>query len=323
MLNEQQVLFDIAFSNLKNKDLNGFFSKIIDLHNIMTCNCFLNSQKEDVLLQMLNLINEYPDSKQDITLNLSKGFIYLRNKNIEKAYSYLLDVISLEKTNDLALSLLSSIDINPNCLSHSKLAVKLNPTARNYFLLASNYDYKSKRQNDIESNFKNGIVNYKKALKLNSNFACAHYGLGFLYKDRKNYDLAIEEFKSCIQLNPNHWAYGTLCDCLRDIKKYGEALALANKGFQINPEDKKYLLKFGFYYREFCYYLTSLNFYKKYLELFPDIVFTQKKIQSGEEIISNILNIILEKNNIPRKSPYKYIESKETNPISLKKKKRR
>ena len=40
MLNEQQELFDNAFSDLKNRDINGFVTKIRDLHNILTCNFY-------------------------------------------------------------------------------------------------------------------------------------------------------------------------------------------------------------------------------------------------------------------------------------------
>ena len=132
-----------AIKFLEEKNISEFSKFLLNLYGNINCNCFFRKIDKSTFLQLEILIEKIEDDISNFDLNLVKGFIYLRNKKLLKAYKYLINAINLNKKIDLPFSLRAEIG-NPDNFNNqddAKKAVSINPIARNFFVLANSYDH--------------------------------------------------------------------------------------------------------------------------------------------------------------------------------------
>lgn len=275
--------FSEADEAIKARDLSSFATAIYQLFNNLTCHCFLNNQKKYVFQNQLEIIEEFEDDESDYDLNIAKGYLYLSNRNRKKAFHYLTIAISLDRTNDLSHALRASInsEINPNYLDDAKNAVLLNPNARNYFVLAFSFDYKKDKISLFDS-----IIYFDKAIELNNNFACAYNGKAIRYKELNNLPRAIEAYKECVRIEPDHWAYYHLSRCLSKTGQHREAIKYAKLGLDKHPNTNQYHFNLGYEYSKIDKFEEALVHFKTFLTTDPKCDITKKNI---EICIKNIL----------------------------------
>ncbi len=253
---------------LKKGEIAKFGQAVAEFHKTLTCNCFFSKLNKNYFEEQLKLIKRYKDDENDFWFNLSKGFILLKCNKQKEAYIYLSKAISIDVTNDLPHSLRSSIDSPINMMSKedANIAVVLNPTARNYFLLTTHYEKTNK-----EEDSKQAIIYYEKAIKLNRKFACAHFNMASQLRKIENYDRAILEYKHCIQIDPNHWgAYHNLWRVLDTKKEYKEAYRIANLGHKLHQDDIDYDYDLGIASLRLNMYEEAIKFLEKYLLIKKD-----------------------------------------------------
>ena len=89
---------------------------------------------------------------------------------------------------------------------------------------------------DENSNYKNAVKYYTKAIKINSNYAYAYNNRGLAYKNLKEYDKAIENYDKALNINPKYAkAYNNRGNAYYYRKKYDKAIIDYDKAIQLNP----------------------------------------------------------------------------------------
>jgi tetratricopeptide (TPR) repeat protein len=258
---EYQKLFDKATIKLESGNIEEYAKTIIKLHEIMTCNCFLINIDENIFKRHLALIENLPESQDDFYYNLAIGFLYSWTNNESLAYKYLTKAVEINSLLDLTFSLRASInaELNPFNFEDAQQAVLLNPSARNYFILA----VKNKKVKD-------SIFFYTQSIKINKDFACAYNNRANDYVEIGKYEEAIADFKECIKLEPKHWAYYGLAKYLNKVGSYNEALDYGQKGLKKHPNNIDYYGILGYANFSMGNFKKAKCNYQKILEKYPN-----------------------------------------------------
>lgn len=155
------------------------------------------------------------------------------------------------------------------------------------------------------------IKKYEEALKIDSEFANAYYGLGVIYDDEGEYDKALELYKKAIELNPSYdKAYFFLANILDEKGCKEEAINNYKKVIEINPNDLWAYANIGCILEELCKYNEALEYLEKALE----IDCNQYKVLFNMGVVLNKLGRIEESKVYYKKSiknneyyPYSYL----------------
>jgi len=124
-----------------------------------------------------------------------------------------------------------------------------------------------------QGNTRNAIESVQKALKLDPDYAEAHYYMGFIHYQQSEYKPAEKEFRKAIHLNSYYTdAHNHLGLVYRETKQYDKALtefqtALNDKSFK-SPE--KIYLNIGHLYLARNMYPEAIASFQKSLSLNPD-----------------------------------------------------
>lgn len=154
------------------------------------------------------------------------------------------------------------------------------------------------------NNWKNSETLFTHALKINPDSGLAHLNLGLYYREKKDYNKAIQVYTDGIQKEPGYYklysnrgkvyidqqqidkAIADYNQCLKLVPNYGVALAnraaaygmkkeykksLAdlNKALEINSKNKNALLNRGFLYIQLNEYQKVIDDYQQYLQIDP------------------------------------------------------
>ncbi|CAD6495026.1 MAG: TPR repeat protein [Candidatus Argoarchaeum ethanivorans] len=89
---------------------------------------------------------------------------------------------------------------------------------------------------------------WREAIRINSDYAWAHYNLGLLFKDLKQFDEAKNEWREAIRINPDDaWAHNNLGILLSETERPEEAkkeLKTARELFEKQGQEE-YVKKVG------------------------------------------------------------------------------
>jgi len=94
-----------------------------------------------------------------------------------------------------------------------------------------------------ESNYKDAVLNYTKALKLDPDYVNAYYNRGYAYIELRKYKLALSDLDKAIDINPKYApAYHVRGILYFRRKKYDLAVADYSKAIELDPDNIKYLI---------------------------------------------------------------------------------
>ncbi len=107
-------------------------------------------------------------------------------------------------------------------------------------------------------NFEDAILNFKKIIKINSNFADAYYNLGNIYKRIERAEESIKYYNKCIQKNSRKFeAYNNLGNIYKENGKTQIAIDYYLECLEINPDYLVALQNFGICLQNFKFHNRS------------------------------------------------------------------
>lgn len=136
---------------------------------------------------------------------------------------------------------------------------------------------------------------------MNNNFACAYNGKAIRYKELNNLPKAIEAYKECVRIEPDHWAYYHLSRCLSKTDQNREAIKYAKLGLDKHPNTIHYHFDLGYYYIQINKAEEALAHLETYLTAYPECDTTKNIIDTyREKVLSEKLKearILFENDN--------------------------
>lgn len=91
-----------------------------------------------------------------------------------------------------------------------------------------------------KGNLEQALLDYNKAIEIDSNYAQAYNNRGLLYYAREDFTQAIADYSKAIEIKPNYAkAYYNRATAYAAIKEYTRAIADCNKAIEINPYEAK------------------------------------------------------------------------------------
>ena len=146
-----------------------------------------------------------------------------------------------------------------------------------------------------KKNFKEGIINYEKSLKINPNYAEGHNNLGIaLYKLGK-YIESINSYKHAIKIKPDFAkAYNNLGLSYKEIGKFVESINSYQEAIKINSKYAEAYNNLGVTFKELGELNKSINSYQEAIKINPNYSEAYNNIgnvyNSNQEIDNAILN---------------------------------
>lgn len=100
--------------------------------------------------------------------------------------------------------------------------------------------FNSAERKYANGDWKNAVVEYTKAIEIDSNYINAYLRRGFCLSLTKDYEGAIKDYSKVLQLDPNHqWAYLSRGSAKNKLKDFKSALADFNKALALKPTDQE------------------------------------------------------------------------------------
>lgn len=139
--------------------------------------------------------------------------------------------------------------------------------SRKYPKAIEPYDYRGNeyfRQRDYEK----GIVEYKRLVKINPNYALAYNQLGYAYAFLGDFDEAISNLKKYVFLAPDQSnPHDSLGEIYLIMGKYDEAITEFNKARELKPDFTFAIDHLGAAYRQKGMYRKAISYFEKSLAL--------------------------------------------------------
>ena len=125
-----------------------------------------------------------------------------------------------------------------------------------------------------KENLRKSEDNAKKALLINDKLPEGHVAMGdYYYHGILNYELALNEYRKALELNPNHIdAINGIAFVLRRQGKMDETIEYLKKTFELNPRDYQTLFSLGETYSLLRQYKTGIQFLDKANLLAPEAI---------------------------------------------------
>jgi tetratricopeptide (TPR) repeat protein len=138
----------------------------------------------------------------------------------------------------------------------------------------------------LTGKFDLAVEEFRKVISLNPAFPNAHRMLGVIFEREKNYIEAIEHFKSEVEINPNssdnHY---NLAVALAKNGQVNNAIKEYRKALQLEPENIGALYNLGHVFHEQNKYNEAVKYYTRALELDPGL----------DKAHFNLANILLDR----------------------------
>jgi len=120
---------------------------------------------------------------------------------------------------------------------------------------------------------------YKRAIKINPNNDFAYLRLGIIYKNKKEYDKAIECYKKAIEVDDKEpFYYNSLGIIYHNQKKYDKAIEYYKKAIEVNDKYVYPYNSLGNIYKNQKEYNKAIEYYKKAIEVNDKFVYAYKNL---------------------------------------------
>ena len=212
--------------------------------------------------------------------------------NFADAYSNLGNILSdLGKSEKAELSYRKAIEINPDYAeAHFNLGV-----------LLKNLDKSQEAE-----------ISYRKAIEINPDYAEAHSNLGVLLNNLGNFKEAELSYRKAIKIKPNFAeAHSNLGKTLIELGQLQEAEFSTRKAIELNPDFAKAYLNLGTTLKDLGKLQDAFDSYLKVIKINPSLPNIYPSItrflkdcdpsQLNNSNLKKILNLLLERNDVPHK----------------------
>jgi tetratricopeptide (TPR) repeat protein len=140
--------------------------------------------------------------------------------------------------------------------------------------------------------FEDAINSYKKAIKINPDYAEAYYNMGIAQKDKGDLEEAIESYKQALKIKPNYVeAYYNMGNILKDKGDLEEAIESYKQALKIKPDHAGVYNNIGIALEYNGDLQGAVDSYKKAIEINSD--FAEAKVN----LISLLSGYIPQKDN--------------------------
>ena len=124
-----------------------------------------------------------------------------------------------------------------------------------------------------ESNYREAIKDYTKAIELDPALTQAYNNRGIAKAELKDYQGEIEDCDKAIEIDPkNAYAYNNRGAAKSELGYYQEAIEDFNQAVRIEPNDTKFYYNRGIAKKKLGYYQEAIKDYDKAIELNPNDV---------------------------------------------------
>ena len=219
----------------------------------------LQSEIASTVAEAMNLkllVSEQNNLQNTITKNPEAYDLYLKGV-------YFSEDISNEKNQRIAEEMLeNAIELDDQ---FAEAYAKLSTVQSNLYW---SYFDRSKE------NLRKSEDNARKALLINDKLPEGHVAMGdYYYHGILNYELALNEYRKALELNPNHIdAINGIAFVLRRQGKMDETIEYLKKTFELNPRDYQTLFSLGETYSLVRQYKTGIQFLDKANLLAPETI---------------------------------------------------
>ena len=314
-------LFLAGFKNIQAQETSKFDSKkILEEIADATCKCIdsiptLDRIKDSITADIHSCINEkvgaYQMSEKLSNIDLSKateGSDGKKEINVNMDFNpdskefketyYKIERYLMGNCSSLKTKLATNDKVGKNSVSQNKEAL-------------DNYELGVKESE--KENFKGAIEYYKKAVKIDPNFAFAYDNMGICYRRLEEYDLAIEAYEKSLKIDPNGlMPLQNIAVALFYKKEYKKAVKTYEKLAKIQSDNPEVFYGIGQMYafhlndsekgldnmcKAYTLYIKQKSPYRTDAEKLIQMIYTQMKKEGKEEAF----NKILEANNISSK----------------------
>lgn len=170
---------------------------------------------------------ESPDGNKNINITMN----YDQNSKEYKEVYFKIERYLMSKCPALKVKIAANDKQNDNSVSKNKEALE-------------NYDLAIEESK--KENFKGAIEYYKKAVKIDPNFAFAYDNMGICYRRLEQYDLAIEAYQKSLKIDPNGlMPLQNIAVVYSYKKEYKKAVETYEKLAQIEPNNPEVFYGIG------------------------------------------------------------------------------
>lgn len=166
-------------------------------------------------------------------------------------------------------------------------------------------NYKSGLSESRKENYKEAIEYYKKAVKIDPNFAFAYDNMGICYRRLEKYDLAIDSYEKSLKINPNGlMPLQNIAVAYSYKKEYEKAVKTYEKLAKIEPNNPEVFYGIGQMYafhlndsekgldnmcKAYKIYTEQKSAYRSDAEKIIQTIYDQMKKAGKEEAFNKIL----------------------------------
>ncbi|MBZ4033711.1 tetratricopeptide repeat protein [Flavobacterium sp. 17A] len=257
-----------------------------DIHSCISVKVGAYQMSEKFANLDLSKATQNAEGKKEINIDMN----FNPDSNEFKESYYKIERYLMANCSSLKTKIATNDKLSKNSISENEEALK------NYYLAID----ESKKQN-----YKGAIEFYKKAVKIDPNFAFAYDNMGICYRRLEQYDLAIDAYEKSLKIDPNGlMPLQNIAVVYSYKKEYKKAVKTYEKLSQIEPNNPEVFYGIGQMYalhlndqekglenmcKAYNIYIELKSPYRTDAEKIIQMIYAQMKKDGKEETFNKIL----------------------------------